>query len=312
LVRERFFINSDRYIKINYVKKRMLESLINPKRAERRPWEMFFIGLLYASVSLLVVSFVFGKDNILRDYGGIFVLLFIVLCTLPFMYYLIKLEEEKDIQISNEGKLIKEHSKALWSLMFLFAGILVGLSLLYIILPSHTAVNFNAQIKVFCAINSPANFDYCIERQGISPVTGSATRPELIMNIFANNIYVLIFTLLFSLAFGAGAIFVLAWNASVIAVAIGIFFKDNFYGGFHIAGFFLSFFRYMLHGGLEIASYFIAALAGGVISVAIIRKDLRGERLWKILQDSLILIIIAIVILIIATLLEVFVTPTLF
>ena len=41
--------------------------------------------------------------------------------------------------------------------------------------------------------------------------------------IFTNNMYVLIFTLVFSLIFGAGVIFILAWNASVIGAAIGIF-----------------------------------------------------------------------------------------
>ena len=41
--------------------------LMNPKRAERRPWEMFFIGLFYATVALLLVSFVFSKDSVLGD-----------------------------------------------------------------------------------------------------------------------------------------------------------------------------------------------------------------------------------------------------
>ena len=31
----------------------MLESLINPKRAEKGPWKMFFIGLLYATAAPL-------------------------------------------------------------------------------------------------------------------------------------------------------------------------------------------------------------------------------------------------------------------
>jgi len=33
----------------------------------------------------------------------------------------------------------------------------------------------------------------------------------------------------------------------------------------------------MIHGIPEIVAYFIGALAGGIISVAIIRKDLRGD-----------------------------------
>ncbi len=284
----------------------MIEMLIKPKKAERRPFEMFFIGIFYASISLLIVSFVFSKDVILSGYGGILLVTLTTICSMPFMYYLIKLEEGKDIQISESGKLLKEHSKAIHALMWLFLGFVVAFSFWYIVFPNHVALNFNAQIKVFCAINYPENFDYCLEQHGISSITGSATKQKLVMNIFANNIYVLIFTLLFSLAFGAGAIFILVWNASVIAVAAGIFSKSS------LAKLPLGLLRYAIHGIPEIAAYFIGALAGGIISVAVIRKDLRGARLWRILQDSLILIIIAIVILFLAALMEVFITPILF
>lgn len=280
--------------------------LIHPKQAERKPWELFFIGLIYASISLLLVSFVFSKDSVLSQYGGILVVTFTVLCSLPFMYYLIKFEEGKDIAINSNGKLIREHSKAIKALMWLFLGLVVAFAFWYSVLPSYTSINFNAQIKVFCAINNPTNFDNCVEQNGVSVVTGNITKSKLILNIFANNVYVLIFTLLFSLAFGAGAIFVLVWNASVIATAVGIFTKSR------LSMLPLGIARYMIHGIPEIAAYFIAALAGGIISVAIIRKDLRGERTWKILQDSLILIIIALIILVIGALIEVYITPKLF
>ena len=44
----------------------MFEMLINPVRAEKRPWEMFFIGAFYATVSLFLTQWIFiGKDEIL-------------------------------------------------------------------------------------------------------------------------------------------------------------------------------------------------------------------------------------------------------
>jgi uncharacterized membrane protein SpoIIM required for sporulation len=57
----------------------------------------------------------------------------------------------------------------------------------------------------------------------------------------------------FSLIFGAGAIFVLAWNASVIAAAVGIFSKN-------IGNLPLGIARYMIHGIPEITAYFVAAV----------------------------------------------------
>ena len=118
--------------------------------------------------------------------------------------------------------------------------------------------------------------------------------------------YVLLFTLIFSLILGAGAIFVLAWNASVIGAAIGIF------TNYKLASLPLGLFRFFLHGLPEIASYFMVTLAGGIVSVAIINHEAGTEKFWEVLQDSLNLIISAIVVLFLAALLEVFVTPILF
>ena len=284
----------------------MLEMLVKPKKAERRPWELFFVGLFYASVSLLLVTFVFGKDSVLKEGSGLLVVVFTVICCLPFMYYLIKLEEGKDVQISDSGQLIREHSKALHALMWMFLGFVVAFAFWYIILPNSAPQNFNFQLKTFCAINSPNNYENCIEQHGLPITGGTAGGFKAVTSIFANNIYVLIFTILFSLAFGAGAIFILVWNASVIAAAIGIFTKNN------LSSLPLGLARYMIHGIPEIGAYFVGALAGGIISVAVIRKDLHGEGIWKILQDSLILVLISIAILFFAALMEVYFTPVLF
>ncbi len=293
----------------------MIELLMKPKRAERKPWEMFFVGAFWASVSLLLVALVFGKDSVLKSGSGLLVVTFTVICCLPFMYYIIKLEEGKDIEISDSGKLIREHSRAVFALMWMFMGFVVAFSFWYMVLPWDLGIvtipgdsgqNFNFQIQTFCAINSPSHFDYCVEQNGVPIGTGSVTGADAVLGIFANNIYVLIFTILFSLAFGAGAMFILVWNASVIAAAIGIFTEGN------LSQLPLGLARYMIHGIPEIGAYFVGALAGGIVSVAVIRKDLQGESTWAILQDSLLMVILAIVILVVAALMEVYLTPVLF
>jgi len=284
----------------------VIEMLIKPKRAERHPWEMFFIGMFYASVAFLLVMFVFAKDSILKEYAGLLIVIFTVVCCLPFVYYIIKLEEGKDIEISDSGKLIKEHSKAIRAMMWMFLGFVIAFSFWYIVFPGDSGQIFNAQIETFCAINSPSHYNSCLEQHGIPVGTGAATGTIAVLNIFSNNIYVLIFTILFSLAFGAGAIFILVWNASVIASAVGIFAKGSF------VNLPIGILRYMIHGIPEIGAYFVGALAGGIISVAVIRRDLKGEGMWRILQDSLLMIIIAIGILFVSAFIEVYFTPLLF
>jgi len=286
----------------------MFEMLINPVKAEKRPWEMFFIGAFYATVSLFLTQWIFSGDPVLSQYTGILIVTFCVMFTIPFLYFAIKYEEEKDLNSTGFIRLLQEHGKALTYLMFLFLGFIVAFSFWYIVFEDGNE-NFRAQIETFCLINRPTNFEQCISDYGLgheASTTGYLSAKSKIVNIFINNIYVLIFTLIFSLIFGAGAIFILAWNASVIAAAIGIFSKGS------LANLPLALARYMIHGIPEIGSYFIGALSGGIISIAVIKHDLKSDKFWTILQDSLNLIIVAVVLLFVAALIEVFITPALF
>jgi uncharacterized membrane protein SpoIIM required for sporulation len=238
-----------------------------------------------------------------------FVIIFTVVFTMPFVYYTLKLEERKDKELDQETTLLKEHGKAILVFMWLFLGFVVAFSFWYIALGNGEEF-FRAQIETFCQINRPDNFKECLAQHGLStfnsPITGQVTAMGKLLSIFINNIWVLIFTLAFSLLFGAGAIFILAWNASVIAAAIGIFTKSE------LSMLPLGLARYMIHGIPEIAAYFIGALAGGIFSIAVIRGDMKTDRFWRIAEDVLYLIVIAIAILFIAALIEVFITPRLF
>jgi uncharacterized membrane protein SpoIIM required for sporulation len=285
----------------------MLEMLINPRKAERRSWELFFVGIFYASLSILLVNWIFSQDAVLSRYSGILVVTFTVMLSIPFVYYTLKLEENKVTEGKGTIALLKEHKKAIYAFMWLFLGFVVALSFWYIMLSS--TQSFRAQIETYCLINRPANFEACVNQYNIKDVSTSVaflSNTERLFLIFTNNIYVLIFTLIFSLIFGAGVIFVLAWNASVIAAAIGIFTQSE------LSSLPLALMRYMIHGIPEIASYFIVALAGGIISIAVIKHETGTEKFWDVLQDSLNLIILAVVVLFFAALVEVFVTPLFF
>lgn len=285
----------------------MLEMLISPRKAERRPWEMFFVGAFYATISILLVNWIFAQDAVLVKYSGILVVTFTVMFSLPFVYYTIKLEEKRVVEESGAMRILKEHERALWAFLWLFVGFVVAFSFWYILLP--TAHSSKAQVETYCALNRPSEYDGCVAQYGGGKgvqQTAFGTTKERLFLIFVNNIYVLIFTLIFSLVFGAGAIFILAWNASVIAAAISIFTQAK------LNQLPFGLLRYMIHGLPEIAAYFIAALAGGIISIAVIRHDFNSDKFWGILQDSLNLIIVAVVVLFLAAIVEVFVTPVIF
>jgi uncharacterized membrane protein SpoIIM required for sporulation len=266
----------------------MLEMILSPRKAERKPWEMFFIGAFYAALSVILVNWFFGKDIVMAKYMGILIVTFTVMFCIPFIYFLFRAEERRDLLTNGIFKIFREHQRGLRALMWLFLGILIGYSIMYMVLPKE---NFSAQIETYCSINRPSNFETCVNEYtgDIAKTTGFSISTDRFLAIFSNNIYVLIFTIVFSLIFGAGGIFILAWNASVIAAAIGIFTKSQ------LNQLPFGLLRYMIHGIPEIAAYFFGALAGGILSIAIIKRDYKRDRFWDIIQDVLNLVIVAVI-----------------
>ncbi|MBR9699453.1 hypothetical protein GOV09_03300 [Candidatus Woesearchaeota archaeon] len=265
----------------------VLESIISPMKAEKRPWEMFFIGLLYSSAAIIMSLLLF------REYASLLIIFFTVFASIPIIYWTIRLEEKKDLSIAKEKILLKEHGKALSFFMFLFLGYVVSFSLWYVFLPADaTAAVFSVQSQTIKEINSP--------------ITGNAINlAGTFSKIFFNNLKVLLFALIFAFFYGFGAIFILTWNASIIGVAVGDFVKSHV----GLAAFPLALTKFLVHGIPEMLAYFMAGLAGGIISIAVMRHDFTPKKTKHILLDSADLAFGAIVLLIIAAFLEIFVSP---
>jgi len=281
----------------------VLESLVGPLSAEAKPIRMFWFGILFSSIAVILSLWIFKEQSSL-----IMVFLTVFAC-IPLLYKTIKYEEKKDDLVIKESKLLKEHGRALSYLMFLFLGFIVSLSLWYIFLPAElTQTLFSAQLSTIRSINSQ--------------IVGNFFHGSFFGQIFSNNVKVLLFCIFFSFFYGAGAIFILTWNASVISGAIGTFVRNNLgdYAGslglIKIAGYFhiftFGFLKYMTHGVFEIAAYFAGGLAGGIISVAVIRHEVETKEFRRVLFDSIDLIILAVVLLVVAAFIEVYITPSLF
>ena len=301
---EKLFKNK-RYInQIKAIRDMVLESLINPITAERKPWEMFFIGFVYSSIAILLSFWIF------HEHASLVMVFLTTMACVPLIYNVIKLEEKKDVVVSEENTLLREHAKVISFLLFLFLGFTLSFSLWYTFLPIDLVQStFSVQTQTITNINSRAIGSF-FQNFGI------------LTAIFFNNIRVLIFCILFAFIYGVGAIFILTWNASVIGTAIGNFIRSEIsvyaaaFGSVGVAKYFhifsLGLLRYAIHGIPEIGAYFIGGLAGSIISIAIIRHDIGTKKYEKVLFDSSNLIIIAVIILFLAALLEVYVTPLLF
>ncbi|MFC1768235.1 stage II sporulation protein M [Nanoarchaeota archaeon] len=286
----------------------VFEFLISPSKAERHPWEMLVIGAVYATLGLFLAYWIF------RDYSSMVMVFLMVLASIQIIHSAIAKEEAKDMKFKDKKLLLKSHTKTLLYFMFLFLGFTFALAFWNIVLPDPMSDTlFQVQNEAINIVNQKfvGNVVTGNELADIS-VTGNAISSEKFLGIiFFNNLKVLFFALLFSFFYGAGAIFILAWNASVIGAAMGNLITALISGGVFTA-IFSSFFRYFTHGIFEIAAYFTAALAGGIISIAIIRHDYKSKRFKEVLVDSLDLTILSLLLLLIGALVEVYITPLLF
>lgn len=267
----------------------MLNVLFNPKKAERHPIEMMFIGIFYSSISILLSSWIFP------DYASLVMVFFSVLSCLYVVQGAIKLEESKDKRNRKSEKwLLRQHSKLLMLFLFLFLGFVFSFTFWTIVLPNNMVTNiFNLQASVVEGIRALVG-------------TGNLTGNSSLFIILMNNMKVMMVSMIFALFYGAGAIFILAWNASVMGFVIGEITRNKI----GISALPIAFFKYFLHGIPEMLAYFTMALVGGIIYVAIVKGDFFNTKVrMKIVKDLLVLIVVSFVFLLIGALLEVYVSP---
>ena len=228
---------------------------------------------------------------------------FTVMACLPLMLAMIGLEKEHEELAAGR---VAAHRRALPFFICLFLGLIIAFAFWFVVLPESVVANlFKVQIDTI--------------RQISASVAGGAFTTGYFTQIFANNLKVLTFCVLFSFIYGAGAVFILTWNASVIGTAIGNSVRGALAslsgltglagaaGYFHV--FSLGLLRYLIHGIPEITGYFLGGLAGGMISVAVIKHQLSSENFAITLRNAMALVFLAVLCLIAAVVLEVFVSP---
>lgn len=310
----------------------VLESIINPKGAHKHPKANFILGFMYAAIGVVLAFFIFPSDPSL---SAIFLT---TLAALPLLINILTEEQEEsmaELKVSNKLPLIKSHLDVFMVFAWMFMGFFFCFIIVFIFFPTDFSnLMFAEQIQTIQAIVGPSGFvtgdatntlmtGNSIGGMATSNIDGAAfSAEEGLKVILINNFKVLLFALLFSFLYGAGAIFILAWNASVLAVAMGSLLKTKIaeFGALTGMGLVAAYFqaggfsalRYVLHGIPEISAYFFAAVAGGIISAAVVRSDYRDPKFYEIVLDSIDLIAFASLLLIVGALIEVSVTPLLF
>lgn len=263
---------------------KLAEILLSPKRAPKHPIQTLVTAFFYTSLSLLLSAW------LLPNQASIAMVFLTVIATVYIVQGVFVVEEDKERDEISERDTLRSHARILEFLTLLFFGFLIAFIFWQLVLPETISSNvFSVQENTF---------------QEISSITGRITAPEKFSIIIKNNLRVLLLSILLAIFYGAGSLFILAWNASVMGFIVGHLVKVT--GLSTLPQVLL---RYSLHGIPEILAYLTGALAGSILFVSIIRGDFRKGKIKRILIDVGVTLSISILILIGAALIETYVSP---
>jgi len=270
----------------------MLEQLrIN--LVEKRPYVAFFIGVVYVFVAFLTSKIFF--PNII----SIATLFLVTLLLVPSVIKLLGTEEKRERK-DGIRNFFKDHRDIFEVYIFLFIGVLVGC----ILLAWATSIsNFSYQM------------DFLQKNQGLSSelirtktTQGLEYSFNSFLSLIQNNLLVIIICFVLSLFYGAGAMFLIVLNASIFSTFIFFIMRElpTLTNKAAILGIFC------VHMVPELLGFLLAAIAGGVVSKAVMQEKFLSQKFRNVMKDALILFVISAGIIVLAAFLETYVSTSLF
>jgi hypothetical protein len=263
----------------------MIESIISPGRVERKPWMSVAAGFIFTIVAALV-TFVIETFSICHGAGYLMVS-FITIAAAPLVVRVFSIEEHK-----KKGNLFERHLPVIELYAYFFIGVIIAVSFFYVLYGDRgSKCLFTDQLGALNNIGviDEKNLPIC-GPEG-STITGLAIVHKSWESFFVNNVSLVLLLFIFSLILGAGSVWLISWNASVIGVLIGYRLDP------------LILIKILPHGIFEFGGYFLAAVAGGILSAAIIQERIK-EEYRRVLIDSFTYFGLAVVMIFIGALIE--------
>ncbi len=285
----------------------MLESVLNFKEISKNPHLAFLWAFIVTCVAIVIslqlsYEIHLGSGQIF-SLTGIFSVVFTIIPLVYLITYAIKkeekTEEEEIIHHYTEKNILERHFYDILFFLFVFLGVTMAYAMFSFLLPESV---FQIQLLKINELQGSISGNILIKSTSYITefFTGAvAANPGAsFYMILINNLKVLGFAFVFSLLYGAGAVFIIVWNASILGVYIG-YLAENIT---HLPVVALSF---LPHGLPEIAGYLFAGMSGGILSASLIRRH-SMEITKKIFFDCLILLAIGAVLIIGAAYIEAF------
>src|SRR3989344_5774947 len=287
----------------------VVESIIGPRTAERNPSEIIVLAFIFVSMAIGVV------DYLKIEPPGIMLIMFTLIPSIPFLINLFKLEEEElEHETVLGSRTIRRHFPVILVLLAFFVGLTIGYTFWYLFLeqtdPAKAAAFFDPQLDELKRIQELRNqLSGDFVAGGAQPITANAVNGGSVMAfIFFQNMRVLALVILGSLIYGAGSVFIIIWNASIIGVFLGNVARKFV---FHeapqfslIPGLSYGVLGLIPHGTFEALAYLTGALAGGILSSALTRKIWGTQEFKPIFIDVMKLVAVSVAFIFVGAMIE--------
>ena len=246
----------------------------------RRKIYSFILGILYVFIAYGTSKLFFPSQISLA------MIFFVTLLLVPSTARLITIEEKIERR-NGMSRFFRDHYAIIEIFFFLFMGISIG----YLLIGQYAPVSIEYQNSY-------------LERQGLVGdfIKTDIQKSTQLFGIAYNNISVSLIAFVLSIFLGVGALFLIVLNASVFASFILIVTKTT--GLKTVLGAIL-----ITHTSHEVLGFLLAAMAGGVISKALMKEKIGTTAFQNVIKDGTILLIISAIVIIIAAILEVYVVP---
>lgn len=256
-----------------------LYSVLDPEYIKRKPVYALIVAAFFVGFGFVSAFFIFPAEF------SISIISFSSLFLLPFVLQILETERlKKGVSKERIKGIFSRHHGTTVFFIFIFFGMSIEYMLLFgFVHPAIGNVAFEQQLGL--VFRSPA---------------GYFSSTDVFWEIVANNIRLVFISILLSMVYGIGSIFILNYNASIVGMIYGSSIRRVVWSSYYPV--FPNPLWYLPHIILEILAYLFASIAG-----AIIYKSIKlGERSYSsFFRDAGVFIAISIALIFIAGYIEV-------
>ena len=261
----------------------VLEYLLTFKE---NPKHLLISGFLYSTIAILIASSIFPRSPSM---------VVVAFMTLPAVYIFTQYFKElslEELESKNSSEIFKMNFKLAENYTFLFLGMAIGVTVWFSLLPKEMLSNiFAEQIWNLEQIGRATSLG-----------TGAAVGPNILNEIAINNIRLVLLCCILSFVFGAGSLFILSWNASILGVYLGGFIRQGAQSQLLLVTIGI-----LPHAIIEVLAYFLAGIAGGVLSLGLVRTSPGSKEFKLIFKDAFKLLLFAFILVIVGGFVEVYI-----